>query len=323
MPLIPSTYSTPWYFRNGHLQTILPAIARKISGINYQRERIATNDDDFLDLDWSGVGSNKLVLISHGLEGSSETQYAKGMCKAANACGMDAIVWNYRGCSGTINRQPRYYHSGDTADLHLVIQHILALAKYTHIYLIGFSVGGNITLKYLGEDQFRISPLIKCAVTFSVPCDLAGCAAHLARLQNTIYIRRFIKSLTHKIKIKAAVFPHILDVQKLNGIKNFQQFDTNFTAPLHGYKSAEEYWQVNSCKQFLKNIKIPTLIVTALNDPFFSPCCYPIIEAQQNENLYLEMPKYGGHCGFGIPFHESTYWSETRAMDFININSIF
>ncbi len=317
MPLVSSTYSTPWYFRNGHLQTILPAIARKIVGIKYQRERIATKDNDFLDLDWSRVGSQKLVLISHGLEGSSETQYAKGMCKAANASGIDALVWNYRGCSGNINNQPRYYHSGDTADLHCVIQHVLALGKYTEVYLIGFSVGGNITLKYLGENKFCISPLIKCAVTFSVPCDLAGCAAHLARVQNTIYMRRFIKSLTHKIKIKAQIFPQILNAEKLKGIKNFQQFDARFTAPLHGYNSAEEYWQANSCKQFLKNIDIPTLIVNAQNDPFLPPSCYPIAEANFNTNLYLETPQYGGHCGFGLPFQKQFYWSESRAMEFI------
>ena len=317
MPILHSTYSTPWYFRNGHLQTILPALFRQVRGVNYKRERIFTSDDDFLDLDWSAVGSSQLVLISHGLEGSSETQYAKGMCKSANRNNMDALVWNYRGCSGAVNKQPRFYHSGETGDLDTVMRHVLALGKYHQIYLIGFSVGGNITLKYLGEQKYPIPGVIKCAVTFSVPCDLAGCALQLAGRVNWIYMNRFIKSLSAKIKSKALIFPEKLDVKHLKNIKNFQQFDTQYTAPLHSYSSAEDYWEANSSKQFLKNIYVPTLIVTAQNDPFLSPSCYPILEAQSNKNLFLEMPKYGGHCGFGLPWQHPEYWSEWRAINFI------
>lgn len=317
MPILHSTYSTPWYFRNGHLQTILPAILRRVSGVRYKRERIPTDDDDFLDLDWSVIGSKQLVLISHGLEGSSQTQYAKGMCKAANKTNMDAMVWNYRGCSGSVNKQPRFYHSGETGDLDTVMRHVLALGKYHQIYLIGFSVGGNITLKYLGEQKYQISEVIKCAVAFSVPCDLAGCALQLSRRVNWIYMNRFIKSLSAKIKSKAVLFPEKLNIAHLKNIKNFQQFDTQYTAPLHGYASAEAYWEANSSKQFLKNIYIPTLIVTAQNDPFLSPSCYPIVEAQSNANLFLEMPKYGGHCGFGLPWNNVEFWSESRAVSFI------
>lgn len=318
MPILHSTYSTPWYFCNGHLQTILPAIARKVRDVNYERERIITSDDDYLDLDWSFVGSQQLVLISHGLEGSSETQYAKGMCKAANKRNIDALVWNYRGCSGALNKQPRFYHSGETGDLDTVIRHVSALGKYTQIFLIGFSVGANITLKYLGEQKYPIHEVIKCAVTFSVPCDLAGCAAHLARRENLIYMKRFLKSLSGKIKSKAIIYPQIFDVRNLKNVKNFQHFDTQYTAPLHGYTNAEAYWEANSSKQFLKNITIPTLIVTAQNDPFLSPSCYPIEQAQSNKNLFLEMPKYGGHCGFGLPWNNLEYWSESRALAFIN-----
>lgn len=317
MPIIPSLYQSPWYYQNGHLQTIIPAIARKISGIKYQRERITTPDDDFLDLDWSKVGGKELVIITHGLEGSSTTGYSLGMCKAANLQGWDAVAYNLRGCSGAINRQPRYYHSGETSDLHTVINHILDLNQYRKIYLVGYSVGGNITLKYLGEGKFPISEHIACAVTFSVPCDLEATAKHLANIGNYIYMKRFITSLCQKIKAKAVLFPHLFQTDKLNGIKNFEQFDNQFTAPLYGYASAQAYWDANSCKQFLPLIKIPSLIVTAQNDPFFPEECYPKKEAMENNNLFLEMPEHGGHCGFGPPLENNSYWSEHSAIEFI------
>lgn len=321
MPIIPSTYHSPWYYRNGHLQTIWPAILRKVTGIKYRRERITTPDDDFLDLDWSEVGGKDLVIISHGLEGSSATSYALGMCKAANSQTWDAVVWNLRGCSETINRKPRYYHSGETGDLHTVITHILNLKKYRKIYLVGFSVGGNISLKYLGEGKYPVSELITCAVTFSVPCDLGATAKHLASAANFIYMKRFIKSLTQKIKDKAVIFPHLFALEKLKEIHNFEQFDSKFTAPLYGYASAQAYWNANSCKQFLPQINIPSLIVTALNDPFFPDECYPRKEALENKNLFLEMPKYGGHCGFGPQLKNKCYWSEHRAIAFIKENN--
>ena len=316
MPVIPSRYSVPWYWRNGHLQTIWPALTRKVSGIHYEREQIATADNDFLNLDWckTGQGSRDLVLISHGLEGSSDTPYARGMCRAANLQGWDAMVWNYRGCNGAVNKQLRYYHSGDTGDLITVLQHVLNHTQYQNIYLIGFSVGGNITLKLLGERLHAIDPRIRCAVTFSVPCDLAASAMHLARWDNQIYMRRFVKSLTQKIRDKAVAYPGVFDLDVLPQIKTFEQFDDVFTAPMFGYANAKAYWKANSCKQFLKNIQLPTLLISALNDPFFGQECYPIEEAKENDYFYLEIPEHGGHCGF---YTSNGYWSELRAIEFI------
>ncbi|TAH25117.1 MAG: alpha/beta fold hydrolase [Cytophagales bacterium] len=317
MAIITSNYQPNCLFRNGHVQTIFPALLRSINGFNYQRERIITPDEDFLDLDWSKVGSKNLALISHGLEGSSDTAYAKGMSKILNKHQIDALVWNYRGCSGEINLLPRYYHSGETGDLQTVINHILALNQYESIYLLGFSVGGNITLKYLGEQSSNIHPLIKSAITYSVPCDLEASAKHLSKIQNKIYLKRFIKSLVFKIKEKAKIFPESFDITAIESIVNFEQFDNQFTAPMFGYASANEYWKSNSSKYFINSITLPTLIITAENDPFFTKACFPIEETKHHPKVDLELNKYGGHCGFGYSPFSNQFYSEQRTIEFL------
>ncbi|WMJ73571.1 alpha/beta fold hydrolase [Cytophagaceae bacterium ABcell3] len=311
-------YQSPAYLYTGHLQTILPALFRRVGNVHYRRERIVTDDNDFLDLDWSTPNnSNHLVIISHGLEGDSCRPYVLGMVRALNLKGSDVLAWNYRGCSGEANKQIRSYHSGFTSDLHYVIQHVLAKQQYDSLYLLGFSVGGNITLKYLGEQKFTIPSEVRCAVNFSVPCNLETTAYHLARFRSKIYMQRFIKSLTSKLKEKDKLFPGTLDLSKLGAIKNFYQFDSQYTAPMFGYKSAKAYWQENSSIHYIKNITLPTLIVSAANDPFLTKECFPISEAEKKSNILLEIPATGGHCGFYEANSEGIYWSEKRAIEFI------
>ena len=170
MPIVPSSYRAPFGFGNGHIQTIY-AHFRQVRGVSYKRERIQTPDGDFLDLDWSAKGARRLAILSHGLEGSTERHYVLGMIRALNRRGWDALAWNYRGCSGEPNRLLRWYHSGDTGDLRAVIEHA-AGHNYEEIAIIGFSLGGNVTLKYLGERAGSTHPLVKKGVAFSVPCDL-------------------------------------------------------------------------------------------------------------------------------------------------------
>jgi len=295
----------------GHLQTIYPTLFRSVHLKDYQRERIATPDNDFLDLDWLKQSSKNLIILSHGLEGNTHRAYIKGMAKSFYEKEFDVLAWNYRGCSEEMNKTLRFYHSGATDDLATVVDHAISLS-YEDIFLVGFSLGGNLTLKYLGERQ--ISPKVKAAVAFSVPLDLYTSSLQIAKPSNWIYSRRFLKSLRLKINNKALKMPE-LSAEGLESIRTVMEFDDRYTAPLHGYKNAIEYYRKCSAISFLEKIRIPTLIVNAKNDPFLSKECFP----DKNDNTFvkLEFPLTGGHVGFARFTKNGVYWSEQRALDFI------
>ena len=228
-------YSPPTLLFNPHLETIYPALLRKVNLIPYTRERIATPDNDFLDLDWLRQGSIKLIIISHGLEGNTSRAYIRGMAKAFFNSGYDVLTWNYRGCSNEINRNLRFYHSGATDDLDVVIQHANKINTYTEISLIGFSLGGNLTLKYLGEKGKQLPLELKKAVTFSVPMDLHSSCIKISSPSNWIYSKRFLHSLKDKIIQKSKVRSE-LDSRGIESITTLMEFDDKFTAPIHGFK---------------------------------------------------------------------------------------
>lgn len=280
------------------------------------RERLPLEDGDFVDLDWCRQGSSKLFILSHGLEGDTSTQYIKGMAGEALRQGFDVLAWNYRGCSGEPNALLRFYHSGESHDLRQVIKYALG-HTYESIVLIGFSVGGNITLKYLGQEGGQLDKHIKAAVAFSVPCDLHAGALHMSRWQNTLYMKRFLRSLRAKIRAKKSMYPHLLEDEGIHKIKTFYEFDTRYTAPLHGFASAEAYWKDSSSLYYLESIQCPTLLINALNDPFLPRECFPYLQAQKNKYLSLETPARGGHCGFYQKNSTGVYWSEQRAIEFI------
>ncbi len=318
MPLIQSSsYRAPLFFRNGHLQTIYPTIGRKLSPALYQRERIITPDDDFLDLDWSRVGSRKLALLSHGLEGNTYRHYMIGMATRMNRHGWDALAWNYRACSGEINRRLRMYHNGCIDDLDCVIQHALSTGLYDAVVLIGFSLGGNLTLMYLGSMGGNVDQRIHGSVAFSVPCDLKAGALELAKTKNCFYMKQFLVSLHRKIRLKMEQMPGIIHDDGYDRIKDFRGFDDRYTAPINGFKDAEDYWEKCSSKKFLSTIQIPTLIVNAVDDPFLADACYPIEQAMNSRYVFLEMPVHGGHVGFVQFNEEGNYWSENRAAEFL------
>ncbi len=324
MPILEhSTYQPPsWWVSGGHLQTIIPALFRKVVSSPYKRERIATPDGDFLDCDWlyaaTSAPARRLAIVSHGLESNSHRPNVVGMARAFSLCGYDALAWNYRGCSGEPNHLPRAYHSGATEDLHTVLEHVAA--KYDEIYLIGFSLGANLTLKYLGEQSNAISPKVKKAVVFSVPCDLAASSARISHFANRVYERRFLKSLRQKIEQKAALFPHEISLEPYlkKQIKTLRDFDNHYTAPLHNFQNADDYYAKCSSKPLIPNITIPTLIVNAKNDVFLPPSCYPFEEAKASDVVFLETPESGGHVGFLTEMQShGLYWSEMRALGFI------
>jgi predicted alpha/beta-fold hydrolase len=288
-----------------------------VDGVAYRRERIDTPDGDFLDLDWSEVGAERVAVLSHGLEGSTGRSYMRGMARALNRRGWDVLAWNYRGCSGEPNRLLHAYHSGATDDLDVVVRHALEGGRYRRLALLGFSLGGNLTLKYLGERGRAADDRIRGAATFSVPCDLADSSAALARPTNRLYMAYFLASLRRKIKDKMALFPGQLDETGLGQIRDFQGFDDRYTAPLHGFRDAADYWARCSARPFIPDIRVPTLIVNAADDPFLGPSCYPIGEARANPYVHLEVPDHGGHVGFILFNREGDYWSELRAADFL------
>lgn len=318
MPLTSdSLYQRPNWLFSGHLETIYPALFRKVEIQKPKRERIETPDGDFLDLDWFNTGSTRLVIVSHGLEGNSTRPYMLGMAREFTQKGFDVLTWNFRGCSGEMNRKAIFYHSGATYDLDTVVRH--AQADYQEIYLIGFSLGGNLTLKYLGE-QKSSNPKIRKGVAISVPLDLAKSCEKISTGENIIYSRRFLVSLKEKVQNKSSLFPGEISPKALRKIKTLREFDDIYTGPLHGFSDATEYYRVNSSLQFLELIEVPTLVLNAQNDPFLSDTCFPTAMANRLEQVHFEFPKHGGHVGFTGPFPEKTYYSERRAVEFITFD---
>lgn len=319
MPIVQSNFKTAFGLKNGHINTILPNLFRLGNLVKYKRERIETIDGDFIDIDTSLVSSKTAVIILHGLEGSSTRPYMQGIASMANQQGWDAFAVNHRGCSGEQNRLISTYHSGKTEDLHWVVEHIIAKNKYDSILIVGFSLGGNMVLKYAGEDEFTKSNIIKAYAAVSVPCCLAGAAKQLANGFNFVYMKRFMKSLKQKVLDKKEQFPNsFIDVDAVAMAKTFADFDDLYTAPAHGFKSADDYWEKCSSKQFLSTINQPTLLINALDDTFLDDGSYPYNEAKENSTLFLETPKFGGHVGFAHSFLMRKFYHEHRIRDFFN-----
>lgn len=317
MPVIEnSSYRPPILLKNNHVQTVVPTLFRKVDGINYTRERISTPDGDFIDIDISSISSDKALILSHGLEGNSQRHYIKGMIKAFHNAGYDGIAFNMRGCSGVPNKRPETYHSGKTEDLHTVIQYILKHKNYKKISLVGFSLGANLTLKYVGEMGSTLHSKVKSAVAISAPCDLISSSIELHKAKNYIYAKRFLISLLKKMDEKRDIIPPEI-WEKRNSIKTLRDFDNVFTAPLNGFRDAEDYWKKCSCKNFLSGITIPALIINSADDPILGTECYPIKEAQSNKNLFLEITKHGGHMGYITFSDDGQYWHERRTVQFI------
>ena len=307
--------------KNGLLQTVFPSLFRKVRDVAYNRERIATPDNDFLDLDWSRRGHRRLAVISHGLEGDSDRAYVKGMVRALNFFGWDCLAWNFRSCSGHVNRRLKSYHSGSFDDLAVVIEHAAGTGKYDDISLVGFSIGGNITLLYLGKNRENRHPAVSCAAVLSVPCDLTSGAGALARPANRLYMQRFLRMLHEKIKQKMAIMPGRIDDQGYAALKTFEDFDNRYTAPINGFRDAADYWKQCSSKPWIAAIEVPTLMISAVNDPFLGPGCFPEKEAAANRNVFLDMPASGGHVGFIQFNHNGIYWSEQRIVEFFTRHS--
>lgn len=320
MPVLDSDYKPPWYLRNRHVQTMYPSLFRKVEGVRYTRHRLDTADDDFIHLDVSLAGdrpARHAVMVVHGLGGHSRRAYIRGMIKAFNDVGRDGFAFNFRSCGGEMNRQLKFYHSGDTADLHTAIKYIISTYGYESIGLTGFSMGGNVIVKYLGEQGENLAAAVRAATVFSVPCDLDASCIQLDRPKNVIYLKRFLRMLHRAIKAKMELFPEQLNDDAFTSIRKLRDYDNYYTAPLHGFENAGDYYRKSSCLSFIPRVTIPTLMVNAKNDPFLAPSCFPLELAREHSRFFLETPKSGGHVGF-IEFNDrEQYWHEKRAIRFI------
>lgn len=317
MPIIQSAYQgPPFYYFNRHFETVIPSLKRKIEGVVYERERIDTPDDDFLDIDWMRAGNERLLVISHGLEGNSDRHYVKGLAKLFGKNGWDILAWNNRTCSGEMNRQRIMYHHGASYDLRTVIEHVNKVADYKRISLAGISMGGGQTLRFLGEiKEHPLAANIHSAVAISAPCSLPESANTLNLRGNWIYEKKFLDRLKKKIKAKAAQYSD-MDLSRLDQIKTLREFDNLFSGPIHGFKDADDFYEYCNPMPFVKQIEIPVLVLNALNDPLLEGECYPYELARNRSNLFLETPSKGGHVGFAQRGKEFVY-SEERSLAFL------
>ena len=255
-----------------------------------------------------------MAVIAHGLEGSSGRAYVRGMARELARRGWAVCAWNLRGCSGEPNRLLRAYHSGDTADLGAVVAHVLGRAR--RVAVVGFSLGGNITLKWLGDRGAGVDPRVVAGAGVSVPVDLAGSSETMEAWTRRVYMLRFMRTLSAKATEKAGRFDDAPDPSGFARMRTFRQFDGAFTAPVHGFASADDYWRRASSLPALPTIRVPTLLVNALDDPFLSGSCYPRAEADVNECLTLLTPRHGGHVGFVRS--GGVYWSEEAVGRFLD-----
>jgi predicted alpha/beta-fold hydrolase len=316
MPILNTYYDPPLIFKSGHISTVYSGLFRKSPKIEQKRERITLSDSDFIDLDWSFAKkkTNKLIILLHGLEGNGQRAYITRSAKLFNNNEYDAIAMNFRSCSGEPNRLYRSYNAGATEDLREVVTHVLTNhPTYDHIIIKGFSLGGNMLLKYLGE-AIRVPKEVKAGIAISAPCSLHGSLQQMERLENRLYSNRFVRHLQEKLMEKHRAFPSLLSMSDVKKADTLFKIDDLYSSKAHGYKDALDYYKKCSSLQFLRYIKTPTLVINALNDSFLSEDCYPIKEAEENDDLYLEMPKYGGHVGF-FEFGQ-IYHSESQALSF-------
>jgi predicted alpha/beta-fold hydrolase len=317
MPLISSSYKPLGVFRNTHFATIYSAKLRIAPKLIQRRQRITLKDGDFIDLDFSDAEtpSSRIAILLHGLEGNAQRTYIKGQANILVKNGWNACAVNYRGCSGEPNRMFQSYNAGKTDDLEEIVDYLIGLGNYSKIALVGFSLGGNLLLKYLGEGRI-IPGEIQVAVAVSAPLSLLGSLEALSKGHNWVYRTSFLVDLRKKFYEKVRRFPSAINASEKIKIRSLLEFDNVYTAPAHGFTDAFDYYEKNSSLQFLPMVKIPTLILNAANDSFLSSHCYPKTLASQSKNIYLETPKYGGHVGFYLP--GENYYSEKRVLEFLN-----
>jgi predicted alpha/beta-fold hydrolase len=297
-------YTAPWWLPGGHTQTIYSALFGRTHPPSYTRERWSTPDGDFIDLDWvnhhahesSAEPASPLLVLLHGLEGSSNSHYARALMAAVRTWGWLGVVPHFRSCSGEMNLAPRFYHSGDSSEIAWIVKSLHQQHPQRPLYVVGVSLGGNALLRFLGE-QTKATSFIRAAAAISVPLDLEASGNTLSAPTNLVYTYKFLRTLKTKSLKKLQQYPGLFDRAAMLACRTLYAFDNVVTAPLHGYRNTQDYWRRASCLKILPDIAIPTLLLNALNDPFL-PGKYLPKKNHVSRTVYLEQPKQGGHVGF-------------------------
>jgi hypothetical protein len=307
--------------RNAHAQTLWASLCRRAPRPVLRRQRLELPDGDFLDLDWGDAASavQPLVLVLHGLEGSARSPYVRALAQHLQGLGMQALIVHFRGCSGVPNRLARSYHSGETGDLDLLVRWLRHCWPRRAIGVVGYSLGGNVLLKWLGEHG--AAARVEAAVAVSVPMDLAVCADRMQCGLSRVYCWRLVRSLKRKVVEKFRSRSGPLDLARVRRARGFREFDDAVTAPLHGFTGAHDYYRRSSSRAWLTGIRRPTLIVHAVDDPFMTPAVLPPDRDALPAELRLELSAQGGHVGFiasrGPLGLLPGYWLEARIGGFL------
>ncbi len=292
-------YRAPFWLPNRHLQTIVPALFARKPPVPYRRERWDTPDGDFIDLDWiagTAAADAPLLVLFHGLEGSSHSHYARALMHHARLRGWHGVVPHFRSCSGEMNRAPRFYHSGDSAEIDWVLRTLRATLPAAPMVVAGVSLGGNALLRWLGE-RGRAAEFVAAAAAISAPLNLQAGGQALAGGFNRVYARNFLATLKRKSLLKLDQFPGLFDREAMLRARDLHAFDNVVTAPLHGYRDTDDYWHRASARHVLHDITLPTLVLNARNDPFLPETALPS-RRDVAASVELEQPAGGGHVGF-------------------------
>jgi predicted alpha/beta-fold hydrolase len=312
------TYRAPRWLPGGHLQTIYPATCITKPHVTYRRERWTAPDGDFVDIDLvDGERGQPLIVLFHGLEGSSDSHYCRALMAQVKNLGWSGAVPHFRGCSGELNNAPRFYHSGDAQEVDWILRRLMNYRAQQHaskFYVAGVSLGGNALLRWLGESQHQ-AEIVDAACAVSAPLDLAGGGAALSRGVNMLYTYTFLRTLKPKCLKKLAQYPGLFDRETMLRSRDLYDFDNVVTAPLHGYRNTEDYWHRASAKHVLGDITVPTLVLNAQNDPFLPPQHLP---RSASSSVTLEYPEQGGHVGFAVgSLPGSLHWLPQRIIRFM------
>ena len=306
----------PW-LANPHLQTIYGATLAPAPRPQLRRERWDTPDGDFVDVDFvDGPGDTPWIHLFHGLEGSSNSPYARMLMAHVRARGWRGSVFHFRGCSGEPNRLPRAYHSGDSDEIDWALRRVKALAGAAPLYAAGVSLGGNAFAKWLGERGEAARSVVERAAAVSAPLDLMAAGDALGRGFARVYSRHFLSTLKRGALEKLDRFPGLFDAATVRRASSLRDFDNVVTAPLHGFRDTDDYWTRASAKPHLGGVRVPTLLLNARDDPFLPAEALPT-EREVSSAVKLEFPHRGGHVGFvTAPFPGRIEWLPRRLLHF-------
>jgi uncharacterized protein len=311
-------YRAPAWLPGGHLQTIYAVLFVRRPRVHFRRERWELPDGDFLDADWvDGPADAPLVVLFHGLEGSSRSHYARSLMHHVRQLGWRGVVIHFRGCSGEPNRLPRAYFAGDSLEIDAIIRKLRNLHARQAMYVVGVSLGGNALLKWLGETGEQARGMVTAACAVSAPLDLTASGYALDQgINRHVYTRYFLASLKRKALAKSIRYPGLIDQTKIRKASRLWAFDTHYTARVHGFEDADDYWGKNASKPWLKHIAVPTLVINARNDPFLPSRALPSRQ-EVSDHVALEFTQDGGHVGFTSgPFPGNQNWMPRRVLAF-------